>query len=219
MPAPNPWTPKKLAEINKLIASGKQVNEIAEKFNRSTQALREACKKFDIELPKSLRYWDETRLNTLRALGKNYPLREISEKLGVAQSSISRIAKLHNIEIKSVYRNTPESFHKKYVVDEKSSCWAWTGSTTNDGYGHFYILGKSWLAHRYSWFLSNGDVPKELDHLCRVRNCVNPVHLEPVTRKENMQRVGRYWRRLYQTASAVTSDPSEENIQRLRDAL
>jgi hypothetical protein len=35
-----------------------------------------------------------------------------------------------------------------------------------------------------------GKIPsdKEIDHLCRVRNCVNPEHLEPVTREENLRR-------------------------------
>ncbi|MEE8234211.1 MAG: HNH endonuclease signature motif containing protein [Gammaproteobacteria bacterium] len=46
------------------------------------------------------------------------------------------------------------------------------------------------MAHRVSYEMENGLVPKglELDHLCRVRNCVNPQHVEPVTHKENCQR-------------------------------
>lgn len=47
-----------------------------------------------------------------------------------------------------------------------------------------------WQAHRYTYTLLVGEIPSglELDHLCRVRNCVNPDHLEPVTRRENLLR-------------------------------
>lgn len=45
-------------------------------------------------------------------------------------------------------------------------------------------------AHREAYKAFKGEIPDglELDHLCRVRNCVNPDHLEPVTRLENARR-------------------------------
>lgn len=66
-------------------------------------------------------------------------------------------------------------------------CWLWTASLV-DGYGKIRIEGTTWLAHRYAYFLKFGSVPVELDHLCRVRTCINPAHLEPVTRLENILR-------------------------------
>ena len=46
------------------------------------------------------------------------------------------------------------------------------------------------VSHRYAYELVIGPIPKglTLDHLCRVRGCVNPGHLEPVTQRENTLR-------------------------------
>ena len=68
--------------------------------------------------------------------------------------------------------------------------WLWHGMTAGNGYGRVVIDGKNQAAHRvaYEWLV--GPIPDglELDHLCGVRNCVNPHHLEPVTHKENVAR-------------------------------
>jgi hypothetical protein len=66
-------------------------------------------------------------------------------------------------------------------------CWVWQRSTYRTGYGQ--IRGSS-SAHRYYYEEAYGEVPKglHLDHLCRVRACVNPDHLEPVTCAENIRR-------------------------------
>jgi hypothetical protein len=80
-------------------------------------------------------------------------------------------------------------FDAKHSTDE-NGCWLWTGGIAPHGYGIFWFEGKSVSAHRWSWERANGPVPDglELDHLCRVRHCVNPEHLEPVTRAENHRR-------------------------------
>lgn len=69
-------------------------------------------------------------------------------------------------------------------------CWPWLGFINPDGYGHVWEDGKQIGAHRVAWRLFNGPTPagKELDHLCRVRSCVNPGHLEAVTNCENTLR-------------------------------
>lgn len=75
-----------------------------------------------------------------------------------------------------------------------SGCWLWTGATYPNGYGHFKRpnLRKTVSAHRGFYELLRGPIPAglDLDHLCRVRCCVNPAHLEPVTRRENLRRGG-----------------------------
>lgn len=84
---------------------------------------------------------------------------------------------------------------KKVVAN--GDCWEWTGAKTRNGYGQASLGGVRAMAHRmiYEYFV--GPVPSELDldHLCRVRACVNPWHLEPVSRSENLyrsDRVGKY---------------------------
>jgi len=74
-------------------------------------------------------------------------------------------------------------------IDATGFCWLWRGAL-QDGYGSQIIDGKSWAAHRLVYTLLVGEVPTglDLDHLCRVRHCVNPDHLEPVTRGENLRR-------------------------------
>jgi len=69
-------------------------------------------------------------------------------------------------------------------------CWIWTGPKNPGGYGTPYFQGKMRRAHRVAYELILGTIPagKQLDHLCRVRHCVNPAHLEPVTNKENALR-------------------------------
>jgi hypothetical protein len=69
-------------------------------------------------------------------------------------------------------------------------CWLWTGSTMKNGYGQLRRNGRTVLAHRYVYERYSGPIPDglDLDHLCRVRNCVNPEHLEPVTRSVNVIR-------------------------------
>jgi hypothetical protein len=72
-------------------------------------------------------------------------------------------------------------------VQKTESCWLWVGARTKGGYGLFRHQGVAQYAHRLSYSAEKGPIPQGLhiDHLCRVRNCVNPVHLEAVTKKEN----------------------------------
>lgn len=78
-------------------------------------------------------------------------------------------------------------FPQKVICDPNSGCWIWVGRLDSHGYGAF---GRCSKAHRESYRLTVGEPPKglELDHLCRVRCCVNPDHLEPVTHRENIIR-------------------------------
>lgn len=69
-------------------------------------------------------------------------------------------------------------------------CWEWTSPLMYKGYGRFYGNGKHVLAHRWSYEHYRGPIPDglQIDHLCRVRHCVNFAHMEVVTGKVNTRR-------------------------------
>lgn len=73
-------------------------------------------------------------------------------------------------------------------VDKTDGCWNWTGS--GNVYGTFRFDGESGPAHRFAYERLIGPIPDGLhiDHLCNNQRCVNPAHLEPVTRSENERR-------------------------------
>jgi hypothetical protein len=77
------------------------------------------------------------------------------------------------------------------IVRDELGCWLWTGNLNAQGYGTgtYWRYGKQ-LAHRLVWMVLRGTMPTGLepDHLCRVRRCVNPDHLEWVTHRENILR-------------------------------
>ncbi len=76
------------------------------------------------------------------------------------------------------------------VVHTDTGCWRAAFGLTDDGYSRLIIDGVRVLTHRYTYERLVGPIPQGLviDHLCRVRNCVNPAHLEPVTVRENLLR-------------------------------
>src|SRR4051812_42846587 len=78
----------------------------------------------------------------------------------------------------------------KAVINWDTGCWEWVASRDRHGYGRITVDGKRALSHRVSFELVEGLIPEglQLDHLCRVRHCINPGHLEPVTNRENQLR-------------------------------
>lgn len=83
-----------------------------------------------------------------------------------------------------------ERFTEKFIPEPNSGCWLWLSSVAERDYGRFRINGVQRPAHVVSYELHLRPVPPglELDHLCRVHCCVNPLHLEAVTHQENIRR-------------------------------
>lgn len=69
-------------------------------------------------------------------------------------------------------------------------CWVVTANINFYGYGRIKINGREFGAHRFAYLEMRGEIPEglELDHLCRVRACWNPWHVEPVTPAINSER-------------------------------
>lgn len=83
----------------------------------------------------------------------------------------------------------PSNIRAKAVTG--TDCWLWTGAVNSKGYPTVgNRKGSSMLVHRSIYEQVVGPIPDGLtiDHLCRVKLCINPAHLEPVTRAENNRR-------------------------------
>ncbi len=82
-------------------------------------------------------------------------------------------------------------FVTKIAIHPFSLCWEWTAGCFSNGYGAFAVSrSRTTQAHRwsYEWFIGPIPAKTEIDHLCAMRRCVNPNHLEAVAHALNMER-------------------------------
>ena len=91
-------------------------------------------------------------------------------------------------------RTLDETFEKHTYRDPNCGCWFWTACLDESGYGRLGTkLYKERGAHRVSYLHFRGAIPNglQIDHLCKIKSCVNPWHLEVVTQQENIKRSSR----------------------------
>lgn len=123
---------------------------------------------------------------------------KVKEVIGVDSAHLCnacnmRLRQYGRLERLPRFRDPVERFWEKVEVLGPDECWNWLAATQS-GYGWFGPSpgrgGVPERAHRYSWMLHHGPIPDGLtvDHLCRNIKCVNPQHLELVTRSENSSR-------------------------------
>jgi len=109
------------------------------------------------------------------------------------------------------YRNETieQRFWRHVKLGGEDECWVWIGSSTNaSGHKNFQFGGTNHLAHRFSYELHKGEIPKGLlvCHSCDNPLCVNPKHLWVGTHKDNMQdmvKKGRQNKKRKTTISSV----------------
>lgn len=79
---------------------------------------------------------------------------------------------------------------KHSFFEPNTGCQLWAGPSVTGGYGTTHVNSTTFLAHRVNYVLHNGEIPAglTLDHLCKQTCCINPLHLEAVTMKENTMR-------------------------------
>jgi hypothetical protein len=106
------------------------------------------------------------------------------------------------MNVLSLFPSVQNRIRTNSTLDAGTGCWMWSSKVGRDGYGLIELRGpaggrssRHWrVAHRVAFEAFVGLVPSglELDHTCRVRSCVNPDHLEPVTHAENVRRAKPY---------------------------
>ena len=137
--------------------------------------------------------------------------REVGAMFEISHERVRQILKAHGVDLKAIRasrfdaaataregrdalrlrtrRSIGERFMRK-VSKEPNGCWLWTASTSPAGYGRFVWNDAPGYAPRFSYEYFTGKklVAGEIDHLCMVRKCVNPDHLQVVTHQENVLR-------------------------------
>lgn len=93
-------------------------------------------------------------------------------------------------------RTVRERLLSRLIIEPESGCLLWVGRVDACGYGRinaqsFNGIKRPQEVHRVAYEMFVGPIPAglEIDHLCRVRHCASPAHLEPVTRAENNRRM------------------------------
>lgn len=121
-------------------------------------------------------------------------------------------------------KTVEDRFWEKVVIRGKDECWEWTSHVSIHGYGVFWLNGKNNGAHRVSYVLANGEIPKHdsyhgfcVIHSCDNRKCVNPAHLSVGTTLDNVKDKIKKGRAVYSRGSKHgMAKLSELSAQRIR---
>lgn len=134
------------------------------------------------------RWWDE---NAPEDAPYGYCWCGCGEKTKLASATAVMYNRLKGEPIRHVgkhRRSTPENYHELQDHGYDTPCWIWQGAVNGDGYPVCsHDLQKSRFVYRLNYERKYGPLPQgyEIHHKCRVRPCVNPDHLLPVTHKQN----------------------------------
>jgi hypothetical protein len=86
---------------------------------------------------------------------------------------------MRKIKEEELSEHRKKMYFDRIIKNPGSSCWGWKGTLDKDGYGKFSSKRKGILAHRFSWEINFGEIPKGLivGHHCDSPHCTRPDHL------------------------------------------
>ena len=107
-----------------------------------------------------------------------------------------------------------ERMRGKYRISD-SGCFQWKSPANKNGYGQFSLKDRNYLAHRASWILHRGEIPRGLFvlHKCDNRLCVNPDHLFLGTQRQNIHDMIKKGRRFDQTGTRSPNRSGEKHFR------
>ena len=121
--------------------------------------------------------------------------------------------------LRPVFRGTPEERLRHWSRPGENGCIEYTGRLRRDGYAGIKIGERTQLAHRVAYELAKGPIPEgaEIRHMCDNRSCINPEHLVPGTRQDNVDDCTSQLRHTWGERSAH-SKLTAEQVYEIRDS-
>lgn len=137
------------------------------------------------------------RGNSTKARKDTSSSEEVSKALNIIEANILKYGNASNIEKWSKDLKNNEHKQKLFnhiirevITSQFGECWVWKGCPNHNTYGQVWLGKEKFYAHRASYMLFNEEIPEGLvvDHICHVKACINPNHLQAINQHDNVHR-------------------------------